>query len=154
MCTGHWSWNVLNALGTITTDLSYMWSRDPRGEKLHQRGLSSVSRLWINCTQKREDVGNQTVFIPHSKEENEFDDWFFIPFKLLYYYFILFVILCFSIKFLKRYLLSGFVASIYYLSTVIQLIISYNLGQLLFYWIVDVLRLCYELSPHVEFKYK
>ena len=55
-----------------------------------------MSRLWINYTQKREDVGNQTVFIPHSKEENEFDGLFFIPFKLLYYYFILFVIFVFN----------------------------------------------------------
>ena len=36
-----------------------MRSPDPREEKLHQRGLSSVSRLWSNYTQKREDVGNQ-----------------------------------------------------------------------------------------------
>ena len=83
-------------LALLLQDLSYMRSRDPRGEKLHQTGLSSVSRLWINYTQKREDVGNQTVFIPHSKEENEFDDLFFIPFKLLYYYFILFVIFVFQ----------------------------------------------------------
>ena len=83
-------------LALLLQDLSYMRSRDPRGEKLHQRGLSSVSRLWINYTQKREDVGNQTGFIPHSKEENEFDDLFFIPFKLLYYYFIIFVIFVFQ----------------------------------------------------------
>ena len=49
---GHWSWNVLNCFGTITTKLSYMRSPDARGEKLRQRGLSSVSRLWSNNTQK------------------------------------------------------------------------------------------------------
>ena len=31
-------------------------------EKLHQRGLSSVSRLWSSYAQKREDVGNQFLF--------------------------------------------------------------------------------------------
>ena len=46
-----------------------MRSPDPRGEKLHQRGLSTVLRLWSNYTQKREDVGNQFLF--PSKEENE-----------------------------------------------------------------------------------
>ena len=33
-----------------------------RGEKLHERGLSSVSRLWSSYTQKREDFGNQFLF--------------------------------------------------------------------------------------------
>ena len=51
---------LLNAFGTITTKVeSNMRSPDPRGEKLHQRGLSSVSRLWSDYTQKREEVGNQ-----------------------------------------------------------------------------------------------
>ena len=36
-----------------------MRSPDPRGEKLHRRGLSSMSRLWSDYTQKREGVGNQ-----------------------------------------------------------------------------------------------
>ena len=36
--------------------------RDPRGEKLHQRGLSTVSQLWSNYRQKRQDVGNQFLF--------------------------------------------------------------------------------------------
>ena len=49
-----------------------MRSPDPRGEKLHQRRLSSVSRLWSNYTQKREDVRNQFLF--PSKEENEEED--------------------------------------------------------------------------------
>ena len=63
-CTGLWSWNVLNAFGTsLLQDLSYMRSPDPRGEKLHQRGLSSVSRLRSNYTQKREDVGNLCPFL-------------------------------------------------------------------------------------------
>ena len=35
---------------------------DPRGEKIHERGLSSMSRLWSSYTQKREDVGNQFLF--------------------------------------------------------------------------------------------
>ena len=82
-----------------------------------------MSRLWINYTQKREDVRNQTVFIPHSKEENESDDLFY-PFQIVILLFYSFCNFCFSIKFLKRYLVFGFVASIYYLSTVIQLIIS------------------------------
>ena len=36
-----------------------MRSPDRRGEKLHQRGISSVSRLWSDYTQKREEGGNQ-----------------------------------------------------------------------------------------------
>ena len=44
------------------SDLSYMRSPDSRGEKLHQRGLSLVSRLRSSYTQKREDVGNQLLF--------------------------------------------------------------------------------------------
>ena len=36
--------------------------QDSRGEKLQERGLSSVSRLWSSYTQQREDVGNQFLF--------------------------------------------------------------------------------------------
>ena len=58
-CTEHWSWNVLTAFGTITTRfLRYAITRSPRRE----RGLSSVSRLWSNYSQKSEDVGNQFLF--------------------------------------------------------------------------------------------
>ena len=35
-------------LARLVQNLSYMRSPDPREEKLHQRGLSSVSRLWRN----------------------------------------------------------------------------------------------------------
>ena len=50
-----------------------MRSPDPRGEKLHQRRLSSVSRLWSNYTQK-------------SEEENEEDDLInFHPFQITVY---------------------------------------------------------------------
>ena len=41
-----------------------MPSPDPRGEKLHQRRPSSVSRLWSNNTQKREDRRWKPVLIP------------------------------------------------------------------------------------------
>ena len=59
MCTGHWSWNVLNAFGTISTRfVLYAITRSPRRE-LHQRALSSISRLRSSYTQIREDVGNQ-----------------------------------------------------------------------------------------------
>ena len=37
--------------------------------KLHERGLSSASRLWSYYRPKRPDVGNQFLFT--SKEENE-----------------------------------------------------------------------------------
>ena len=61
-----------------------MRSPDPRGEKLHQKGLSSVSRLWSNYTQEREDVGNQFLF--PSKEENEEEDLInFHPFQIAVY---------------------------------------------------------------------
>ena len=46
-------------LARLLQGVFYMRSPDPREEKLHQRGLSSMSRLWSNYTQKREDVGNQ-----------------------------------------------------------------------------------------------
>ena len=46
-----------------------MRSPDPRVEKIYQRGLSSVSRLSINYTQKRQDV--ETNFYSPSQEENE-----------------------------------------------------------------------------------
>ena len=49
-----------------------MWSLDPRGEKLHKRGLSLVSGFWSNYTQKREGIGNHFPF--PSTEENEEDD--------------------------------------------------------------------------------
>ena len=49
-------------LARLLQDLSYMRSPDSRGEKLHERGLSSVSRLRGSYTQKREDVGNQFLF--------------------------------------------------------------------------------------------
>ena len=34
----------------------------PEGRKTHERGLSSVSRLWSSYTQKREDIRNQFLF--------------------------------------------------------------------------------------------
>ena len=84
MCTGHWSWNVLNAFGTITTKFDlYAISRSTRRE------ITSNKNANFQCP---------------SKEENEGDDWFFIPFKSL--------CIChwFPIKFLKRYLVFLFVA--------------------------------------------
>ena len=49
-------------LARLLHDLSYMRSPDPRGEKIHERGLSSMSRLRSSYTQNREDVGNQFLF--------------------------------------------------------------------------------------------
>ena len=59
-------------LARLLQDLSYMRSSDSRGEKLHQRGLSSAARLRSSYIQKREDAGNQFLF--PSKEENEDED--------------------------------------------------------------------------------
>ena len=54
MCAGHWSWNVLNALGTIHTRfVLYLITRSPRGE---------ITWLWGNNTQKRGDIGNHFLF--------------------------------------------------------------------------------------------
>ena len=49
-------------LARLLQDLSHMRSPNHRGEKLHQRRLSSVSPLWSSYIQKREDVGNQFLF--------------------------------------------------------------------------------------------
>ena len=62
VCTGHWSWNVLNAFGTITTRVVLYAITRSEGRNLHERGLSWVSRLWSSYTQKREDVGKQFLF--------------------------------------------------------------------------------------------
>ena len=68
----------------LLQDLSYKRSPDSRGETLHDRGLSSVSRLRSGYTQKREDVGNQFLF--PSKEENEEEDLInFHPFQIAVY---------------------------------------------------------------------
>ena len=79
---------------------------DPGGEKLHQRGLSSVSRLWSDYTQKREDVGNQFL-CPFLRVERGRGIFISIPFKWL----------CISVFLLlffkKRSLLSGFIACVY-----------------------------------------
>ena len=75
---------VLSPLASNSCGGSHMRSPDPRGEKLHQRRLSSVWRLWSNYTQKREDVGNQFLF--PSKEENEEEDLInFHPFQIAMY---------------------------------------------------------------------
>ena len=46
-------------LALLLQDLAYMRLPDFRGGKLHERGLSSVSRLRNSYTQKREDVRKQ-----------------------------------------------------------------------------------------------
>ena len=55
-------------LARLLQDLSYMRSPDYRGEKLPERGLSSVSLLRSTYTQKREEVRNQFLF-PFQREE-------------------------------------------------------------------------------------
>ena len=52
----------LMLLARFIQGLFYMWSPDPRGEKLHERRLSSVSRSGSNNTQIREDIGNHFLF--------------------------------------------------------------------------------------------
>ena len=41
---------------------------DAREEKLHERGLFSVSRLWSNHTQQRKNIANHYLF-PLYREE-------------------------------------------------------------------------------------
>ena len=60
-------------LARLLQDLSYMRSPDSRGEKVHQRRLSSVSRLRSSYTQKRV-MTLETNFYSPSKEENEDED--------------------------------------------------------------------------------
>ena len=53
---------------TITTRFVLYAITRFRGEKLHEKGLLSVSRLWSSYTQKREDVGSKFLF-PFLREE-------------------------------------------------------------------------------------
>ena len=119
MCTGHWSWNVLNAFGTISTRfVLYAITRSPRRE-LHQRELSSISRLRSSYTQKREDVGNQFLF-PFLRGEQRRGLINFHPFQMAMA--LLFLSLFFK-NFLKRYLLSDMILSRAFNSRVFQLIL-------------------------------
>ena len=73
VCTGHWSWNVLNAFGTITTRVVlYAITRFPRGEIYMTEG----SRGCHDCgavTHKNAKTLESNFYSP-STEENEEED--------------------------------------------------------------------------------
>ena len=74
MCTGHWSWNVLNALGTIHPwFVLYVITRSPRREITWKRAFfgATIVEQWHKNVKTLE-----TTFYSHPKEENEEDDLF------------------------------------------------------------------------------
>ena len=86
-----------------------MRSPDPRGEKLHQRGLSSVSRLWSNLHRKKRRRWKPIFIPPLKRRTKKRINFSFLSNRCVFDSF------ChwFSIKFLKRYLVSGFIVSVY-----------------------------------------
>ena len=73
MCTGHRSWNVLNAFGTITTRfVLYAITRFPRGEITWKRAFVGVTIVEQLHTKDAKTL--ETNFYSPSKEENEDED--------------------------------------------------------------------------------
>ena len=118
MCTGHWSWHVLNALGTITTRfVLYVITRSPRREITSKRAFSGVTIVEQLHTKTRRSW--KPIFVPLLKRKTKETTDFWSPSSVFYSF-----CNCCSKKFLKWYLVPGFIESIYYLSRVIKLIIS------------------------------
>ena len=108
-CTEHWSWNVLTAFGTITTRfVRYAITRSPRREITSKRAFFGVTIVEQLHTKKRRRW--KPIFIPPLKRRTK---------KRINFSFLsnrcVFDSFCrwFSIKFLKRYLVSGFIMSVY-----------------------------------------
>ena len=109
MCTGHWSWNVLNAFGTITTRfVLYAITRFPRGEITWKRaffGVTIAEQLHTKTWRRWKPIS-----IPLLKLSGE-RRWRLINFHPLQI--AVYLILLFLIKSLKRYLVSDFITSNY-----------------------------------------
>ena len=108
-CTEHWSWNVLTAFGTITTRfVRYAITRSPRREITSKRAFFGATIVEQLHTKKRRRW--KPIFIPPLKRRTK---------KRINFSFLsnrcVFDSFChwFSIKFLKRYLVSGFIMSVY-----------------------------------------
>ena len=101
MCTPHWSWNVLNAFGTITTRfVLYAITRSPRREITSKRaffGVTIVEQLHTKTPRRWKPIFIHLLKRRTKKRTN------FPPFQIAVY---LTLCHCFSIKFLKLYLVS------------------------------------------------
>ena len=108
-CTEHWSWNVLTAFGTITARfVRSAVTRSPRREITSKRAFFGVTIVEQLHTKKRRRW--KPIIIPPLKRRTK---------KRINFSFLsnrcVFDSFChwFSIKFLKRYLVSGFIVSVY-----------------------------------------
>ena len=106
-CTEHWSWNVLNAFGTITTRfVRYAITRSRRREITSKRAFFGVTIVEQLHTKKRRRWKPIPPLKRRTKKRINFS---FLSNRCVFDSF------ChwFSIKFLKRYLVSGFIVSVY-----------------------------------------
>ena len=108
-CTEHWSWNVLTAFGTITARfVRSAVTRSPRRGITSKRAFFGVTIVEQLHTKKRRRW--KLIIIPPLKRRTK---------KRINFSFLsnrgIFDSFChwFSIKFLKRYLVSGFIMSVY-----------------------------------------
>ena len=104
-CTGHWSWNVLNALCTITTRfVFYVITRSPRREITSKRaffGVTIVEQLHTKTPRRSKPIFNSLL----KRKTKEMTDFSSLSNSCAFYF------RCrFSIKFSPRYLGSGFIA--------------------------------------------
>ena len=108
-CTEHWSWNVLTAFGTITTRfVRYAITRSPRREITSKRAFFGVKIVEQLHTKKRRRW--KLIIIPPLKRRTKKRiNFSFLSNRCVFDSFCH----CFSIKFLKRYLVSGFIVSVY-----------------------------------------
>ena len=108
--TEHWSWNVLTASGTITTRfVRSAITRSPRREIPSKRaffGVTIVEQLHAKKWRRWKPI---FIFLLKRRTKKRIN-FSFLSNRCV------FDSLChwFSIKFLKRYLVSGFIVSVYY----------------------------------------
>ena len=111
-CTEHWSWSVLTAFGTITTRfVRYAITRSPRREFTSKRAFFGVT-IVANCgaitRKKAKTLETNFIFLLNRKTKKRIN-FSFLSNRCVFDSF------ChwFSIKFLKRYLVSGLIVSVY-----------------------------------------
>ena len=94
ICTGHWSWNVLNAFGTITTKVvQYAITRSPRREITSKRaffGVTIVERLHTKTRRRWKPISLLLL-----KRRTRRRNIYFHPFQMAVY-FSLFAIVFFN----------------------------------------------------------
>ena len=85
MCTGHWSWNVLNAFGTITTKVvQYAITRSPRREITSKRGFFGVTIVERLHTKTRRRW--KQISLPLLKRRTRKRNICFHPFQMAMYF--------------------------------------------------------------------